>query len=170
MPGNGLVVESGVFAHPERGHVLAPVWSGRSLSGMRSTRQRNSGQRSPRPICRRSFKPPPPLALIVEQVPACIAIFDADMRYLAASRRFLSMYSYVFSRRLPSPTEVVGRSHREIFPDMPSRWGEVDARVLAGEELAETGGPCTAQGWWHRLCAVVDDAVLDRPLPADVAD
>jgi PAS domain S-box-containing protein len=59
------------------------------------------------------------------------------MRYLAASRRFLSMYSYVFSRRLPSPTEVVGRSHREIFPDMPSRWGEVDARVLAGEELAE---------------------------------
>jgi PAS domain S-box-containing protein len=59
------------------------------------------------------------------------------MRYLAASRRFLSMYSYVFSRRLPSPTEVVGRSHREIFPDMPSRWGEVDARVLTGEELAE---------------------------------
>jgi PAS domain S-box-containing protein len=82
-------------------------------------------------------EPPPPHALIVEQVPACIAIFDADMRYLAASRGFLSMYSYVFSRRLPSPTEVVGRSHREIFPDMPSRWREVDARVLEGEELAE---------------------------------
>jgi hypothetical protein len=56
---------------------------------------------------------PAQLALLVEQLPASIAIFDTDMRYLAVSHRFLSELEYVFCRRLPSPTEVVGRSHYE---------------------------------------------------------
>jgi PAS domain S-box-containing protein len=68
-------------------------------------------------------------------LPATIAIFDADMRYLAASGRFLSMSSHLFSRKPPSPAEVVGHSHWKIFPDMPPHWHEVDARVLAGEAV-----------------------------------
>jgi len=59
------------------------------------------------------------------------------LRYLAVSHRYLSDTECVFSRRLPSPTEIVGRSVDEILPDLPLRWVEVDARVLAGEELAE---------------------------------
>jgi PAS domain S-box-containing protein len=43
----------------------------------------------------------------------------------------------IFSRRLPSPTEVVGCSVSEILPDLPLRWYEAQVRVLAGEELAE---------------------------------
>src|SRR6266446_6414701 len=67
---------------------------------------------------------------ITEQAPAGIAMFDAKMRYLAVSRRFLSDF------QLSAQAELIGRSHYEIFPDIPPRWREIHARVLAGEELA----------------------------------
>jgi PAS domain-containing protein len=53
-------------------------------------------------------------ALFIEQMPAAIAMFDAEMRYVAVSQSFLSLIE------VPgSPTEVIGRSHYEIFPDAP---------------------------------------------------
>jgi PAS domain S-box-containing protein len=67
---------------------------------------------------------------IVEQVPAAVAVFDDHMRYLAVSRRFLSDYE------LGDPTQVIGRSIYETFPDMPPRRRAIHVRVLAGEELA----------------------------------
>jgi PAS domain S-box-containing protein len=75
------------------------------------------------------------LALFVEHAPAAIAMFDPEMRYLAASRRYVSDF------RLASDIELIGRSHYEIFPDIPPRWREVHARVLAGEELAHDEDP-----------------------------
>ncbi len=75
------------------------------------------------------------LALFVEHAPAAIAMFDDDMRYLAASRRYVSDF------RLPPDIELIGRSHYEIFPDIPPRWREIHARVLAGEELAHEEDP-----------------------------
>ncbi len=75
------------------------------------------------------------LALFVEHAPAAIAMFDGEMRYLAASRRYVSDF------RLPPDVELIGRSHYEIFPDIPPRWREVHARVLAGEELAHEEDP-----------------------------
>ncbi len=77
------------------------------------------------------------LSLFVEQVPAAIAMFDTEMRYLAASRRFLSDLKVLFSAPLFAPAGIVGRSHYELFPDMPPRWRDIHARVLKGEELAE---------------------------------
>jgi PAS domain-containing protein len=67
------------------------------------------------------------LAMFVEHAPAVIAMFDDKMRYLATSRRYVSDF------RLPPDIELIGRSHYEIFPDIPPRWREVHARVLAGE-------------------------------------
>jgi len=56
-------------------------------------------------------------------------MFDREMRYLAASRRWLS------DHRLRGP--VLGRSHYDVLPDIPERWREVHRRALAGEVVSE---------------------------------
>jgi PAS domain S-box-containing protein len=75
--------------------------------------------------------------LFVEQVPAAIAMFDAEMHYMAVSRRYLSDMASLFSTGVFAPVDVIGRSHYELFPGIPLRWRSIHARVLAGEELAQ---------------------------------
>jgi PAS domain-containing protein len=41
--------------------------------------------------------------------------------------------------------EIIGRSHYEILPDIPPRWREIHARVLAGEELSHEEDPFPRQ-------------------------
>ena len=79
------------------------------------------------------------LALFIELAPACIAMFDNEMRTLAISRRFLSDF------RVPDTMKVIGVSHYEMLPDVPERWREVHARVLAGEELSADEDPFVRQ-------------------------
>ena len=65
------------------------------------------------------------LRLFVEYAPAAIAMFDTEMRYLAVSRRWVDHY------RL-SRSDLLGRSHYEIFPEIPERWREIHRRCLRG--------------------------------------
>jgi PAS domain S-box-containing protein len=68
------------------------------------------------------------LTIFVKNVPAAVAMLDRDMRYLQVSNRWCTDY-------LRGRTQVLGRSHYEIFPDMPERWKEVHRRGLQGETL-----------------------------------
>jgi PAS domain S-box-containing protein len=75
------------------------------------------------------------LAQFIEDAPVAIAMFDKNMRYVAASRR----YSIDFGT--PPPNELIGREHYDTIPDIPQRWRDIDSRVLAGEELAADEDP-----------------------------
>src|SRR6201984_3112292 len=67
------------------------------------------------------------LRVFVKNVPAAVAMLDVDMRYLQVSDRWCSDNSVEAS-------ELLGRS-RELSPEMPDRWKEVNRRALQGETL-----------------------------------
>jgi PAS domain S-box-containing protein len=68
------------------------------------------------------------LRIFVKNVPAAVAMLDRDMRYLQVSDRWCSDY-------LAGREQILGRSHYDIFPDMPERWKDVHRRALHGETL-----------------------------------
>jgi PAS domain S-box-containing protein len=72
----------------------------------------------------------------IEQMPVAVAIFDGGMRYRAVSRRHLFDLAWLFSTEVLPPDKVIGRTFREVSPNMPPRWGDAHDRVLAGEEQA----------------------------------
>ncbi|MFN8375579.1 MAG: PAS domain S-box protein [Anaerolineae bacterium] len=65
------------------------------------------------------------LRLFVEYSPAAIAMLDKNMRYISVSRRWLTDY------RLKEE-DITGRSHYEVFPEIPERWKEIHRRCLQG--------------------------------------
>jgi PAS domain S-box-containing protein len=68
------------------------------------------------------------LKIFVKNVPAAVAMLDREMRYVQVSDRWCTDY-------LPGREQILGRSHYELFPDMPERWKEVHRRGLGGETL-----------------------------------
>lgn len=68
------------------------------------------------------------LKIFVKNVPAGVAMFDREMRYLQVSDRLCAEYSV-------DSSQIIGRSHYELFPDIPERWKATHRRALEGEIL-----------------------------------
>ena len=68
------------------------------------------------------------LKQFIDRAPGGIAMFDKEMRCLAASRRWCQDYSV-------NQSEIIGRSHYEVFPEITEEWKQVHRRAMAGETL-----------------------------------
>jgi PAS domain S-box-containing protein len=67
------------------------------------------------------------LRLFIEQAPATVAMLDHEMRYLLVSQRWVDTY------HLESIAAVIGRSHYDLFPNLPDHWIKIHQRCLTGE-------------------------------------
>ncbi|MGP1345763.1 MAG: PAS domain S-box protein [Phycisphaerales bacterium] len=68
------------------------------------------------------------LRRFIEQAPSAIAMVDRDMRYILASRRWLRDYGL-------EGQAIIGRSHYEVFANIPNRWEGLHRRALNGERI-----------------------------------
>jgi two-component system cell cycle sensor histidine kinase/response regulator CckA len=62
---------------------------------------------------------------LIAHTPAAIAMLDRELRYLQVSQRWLSDYHL-------EGQDLRGRSHYQVFPDVPAHWKEAHKRALAG--------------------------------------
>ncbi len=77
----------------------------------------------------------PSVTTALKHAPLGIAIFDDQMRYLAASTQYLT------DQNMPADTPLLGRRHYDVFPEIPQFWRDHHARVLAeGVELRDDEG------------------------------
>ena len=104
------------------------------------------------------------LRRFAEVAPVSIAMFDREMRYLAASQRFRDEFSL-------GDQELVGRSHYDVFPEIPEHWRQVHRRCLAGaferhpgELFLRPDGTAQWTRWdiqpWHRADGQIGGIVL----------
>jgi PAS domain S-box-containing protein len=85
------------------------------------------------------------LRVIVNNVPAGVAVFDRDMRYMEVSDRWRTTYSV-------DGWQILGRCHYDVFPDLPERYKEIHRRGLAGETLRTENDRWDREGrvyWSH---------------------
>ncbi|MET3665131.1 HWE histidine kinase domain-containing protein [Caulobacter sp. 1776] len=78
----------------------------------------------------------PSVTTALKHAPLGIAIFDRQMRYLAASRQYLT------DQNLPADLPLIGQRHYDVFPEVPQKWRDLHDRVIAeGVELRHEGDP-----------------------------
>lgn len=65
------------------------------------------------------------LKAFVKHVPAAVAMFDNEMRYVAHTDRWLADYNL-------GTKDLTGRCHYDVFPEIPQHWKRKHQRILAG--------------------------------------
>ncbi|MFP4459842.1 MAG: PAS domain S-box protein [Candidatus Zixiibacteriota bacterium] len=63
---------------------------------------------------------------IIKHTPNAIAVFDKELRYLAASDRYLKDYNVKIE-------EIIGNHHYAVFPEIPEKWRKVHKKALSGK-------------------------------------
>lgn len=103
------------------------------------------------------------LQLFIENAPVAIALFDRNMRYLATSRCWLEDYKL-------SSDGLLGKSHYDIFPEIPAHWKIAHQQCLAGvvlhdeEKFVRENGSVQWIRWvvqpWHESNGTIGGIVI----------
>lgn len=64
--------------------------------------------------------------IFIQEAPNAIAMFDKNMHYMAASKKWLSDYK-LYSK------DIIGHSHYEIFPEIGEDWKSIHKACLEGK-------------------------------------
>lgn len=104
------------------------------------------------------------LRLCVKHSPAAIAMLDRDMRYLVVSLRWMEDYHL-------GDQDVTGRSHYDVFPEVPPHWMEIHRSCLAGavaksddEKFIRKDGSTDWIRWeirpWHQADGAIGGVII----------
>lgn len=79
------------------------------------------------------------MKLLFDNAPVALAMFDTEMRYLLANRRWLEDFKL-------SKMDVTGRSQYELFPSLHPGWRHVYNRALGGQVVRSDRDAITQDG------------------------
>jgi PAS domain S-box-containing protein len=82
------------------------------------------------------------LMAFVKDVPAAVAMFDRDMRYIAISNRWIEENNL-------HGIELVGKIHYDIVPNIPEEWKEGHRLGMSGTVIKKDEDIWRPQGWDH---------------------
>ncbi len=74
------------------------------------------------------------LKLLIDHAPGAMAMFDHNMRYIWASKRWIEDYKL-------QGVKLLHRSHYEVFPEMPENWKRAHKEGLLGKVLKVSEEP-----------------------------
>jgi len=63
---------------------------------------------------------------IIKHNRSAVAVHDKNMNYIYVSQRYIDDFKV-------KESDVLGKNHYEVFPDLPQKWREVHQKALAGE-------------------------------------
>lgn len=66
------------------------------------------------------------LRLFIKYSPAALIMLDMEMKYIDVSRQFAQDYGLEIN-------EMIGKSHYEVFPEIPEAWKKIHQQCLTGE-------------------------------------
>ena len=89
------------------------------------------------------------LRLFIDRAPVAVAMFDREMRFLQASRRYVQDMVSGHAE----PGDLAGRGVYDVIPDLPAQWRSAHRDVLDGKSLSvDEDCFCRADGridWWR---------------------
>jgi PAS domain S-box-containing protein len=70
------------------------------------------------------------LGTFIQNIPAAVAMFDHEVRYVAVSKRWIQ--DYHLDKLGLDEKNILGKTHYEVFPGLSNEWQEIHQNALQG--------------------------------------